>query len=89
MAFRADRLCVLPRQLEIEVDMAEIISISIHAIVASETVCPEGQEMSLGEGNIHLTVAGLAGVQCEGCDVAQMTIIAHERVTLCSKLVSV
>ena len=42
--------------------MAEIVSVAIDAIVTGEAVVAECEKMGLGEGNIHLAVAGLAGV---------------------------
>jgi len=42
--------------------MVEVITVAIHAIVAGETIDAEGEQMCLGEGKVHLAVAGLAGV---------------------------
>ena len=58
--------------------MVEIFSKAIHAIMTGKTVCAEGCHVGLGEGKINLVVASLAGVGCEGSDVAVMTILACE-----------
>ena len=59
--------------------MIEIITIFIHAIVTDQAIRPKGQDMRLGEDNIHLTVAGLAGVGIEGRYIPMMTIAAGKR----------
>ena len=89
VAFRADRFCMLTRQLKCKLVVIEIISIAIHSIVADETVRAECEEMCLGKGNVHLAVAVLAGVRSEPRDVAMMTVIARERFTRRCTLVSV
>ncbi len=67
------------RQLEGKLVVIEIIPIPIHPIVAGEAVRAEGEQMRLGEGNVHLTMAGLTGVRAEGGDVPMMTVVTGER----------
>ena len=69
--------------------MIKTLAITIHSIVAIQAVGAEGDEVSLGEGNIHLTVASLAGVRGEGRNVPLMTIIAGERFVRSRQLVTV
>ena len=89
MTLRADHLCMFATQSKFETSVIEIIPVAIHSVVARKAVRAEGKEMGLGEGNIHLTMAGLAGVRCEGRDVAPMTIIAGKRFIRSRKLVTV
>ncbi len=70
---------MFPLQLKNKSRVIEIISISIHAIVTGEAIRPERQDMRLGESNVHLTVAGLAGVGSESCYILWMTIFTSER----------
>jgi hypothetical protein len=62
MAFGASQIGMFPGQLKNKYGVSEIIPKSIHTIVARQTIRPEGQDMRLGEDNVHLTVAGIAGV---------------------------
>ena len=57
----------------------ETFAESIHTIVAIETSIAIRKRMRKGEGNVHLAVAGLAGVGSERRDVAVMTVVAGER----------
>ena len=61
MTFRADHIHMFAGQLEREV-MLEVLPKAIHAIVAVEAGVTVFERMSQGEGSVHLTVAGLAGV---------------------------
>ena len=69
--------------------MAEIVSVVIDAIVTGEAVVAECEKMGLGEGNIHLAVAGLAGVCGESRDVALMAVITGERIARSCALMSI
>ena len=66
-------------QLKCEFIVIEIIPEAVRAIMAGETIRAKGKLMRLGEGNVHLTVAGFAGVGSEDRDVAVMTVITGER----------
>jgi hypothetical protein len=79
---------MFPSQLEGELVVVEVISVAVCAIVAGETIRAEGKQMRLGEGNVHLTVAGLAGVGGEDRDVAVMTVITGEGRVRCCALVT-
>ncbi len=59
--------------------MIEVVAVTVDAIMAGQTIRPERQDMCLGEDNIHLTVAVVAGVRCEGCHILTMAILADER----------
>ncbi len=66
-------------QLEGKIVFERLAAETIHAIVAIEAGIAIRQGMSYGEGDVHLTVTGLAGVRGEDRDVAVMTVIAGER----------
>ena len=57
----------------------EVFSEAVHAIMTVQTGVAIGKRMGEGEGRVHLTVAGLAGVGGEDGDVAVMTVVAGER----------
>ena len=59
--------------------MFEAFTESVDPVMAVEAGVAIGEGMRQGEGNIHLTVTGLAGVGCENRDIAVMTVIAGER----------
>lgn len=69
--------------------MFEVFAEPIHAIMAFETGIAICQGMGQGKSRVYLTVAGLAGVGCEGGDVAVVAIIAGERFIRSCKLVTV
>lgn len=79
MTFCASRISVFAVQLKCKNRVSEIIAKLIHAIVAGKAICPEGQDMCLGEGNINLTVTTVAGVWSEGRHILMMTIPTSER----------
>jgi hypothetical protein len=62
MASRADHIRVFSSQLKNKYGMGKIFPESIHTIEACQTFRPEGQDVCLGKDNVHLTVAGIAGV---------------------------
>ena len=66
-------------QLKRELIMIKVVAVAINTIMAGQTICPERQDMCLGEDNIHLTVAAVAGVGCEGCHILTMAILADKR----------
>jgi hypothetical protein len=78
MTLRADQVAVHAGQLERKF-MLEIVPKSIHAIMTVEACLAIFKRMAQGEGRIHLTVAGLAGVRSEGRYIAVMTIVTGER----------
>lgn len=49
--------------------------------MARQTIRPEGQDMRLGEDNIHLTVAVVAGVGSEGRHILAVAIFTDKRFT--------
>jgi len=59
--------------------MIEVVAITVNAIVAGNTIRPVGEEVCLGEGNVHFFVAVLAGVGCEGLNIIAMAIAAGKR----------
>ena len=59
--------------------MVKVITVAIYTVVAGETIRAEGEQMGLGEGQVDLAVAGLAGVQRECGDVAMMAIVTNKR----------
>ena len=79
VAFRACHISVFAIQLKCKSGMFEITAKSIHAIVTRETICPEGQDVCLGETNVHLTVATVTCVWSEGFYILLMTIATSER----------
>ena len=52
---------------------------TIHAIMTCQAIGAEREQMGLGEGNVHVVVAGLARVGGEGCDVISMTVFTGDR----------
>ena len=62
MALSADYVDMFAGQFECEATVIEILAVAIHAIMAGKTIGAEGEKMSLGEGNIHLAVAGFTRV---------------------------
>jgi hypothetical protein len=75
--------------LKYKLAVIEVVSVAIHSIVAGETSRAEGEQMVHGKFNVHLTMAIEAGVCCEGCDVATMTVITSERFTCRCPLMSI
>ena len=75
--------------LEDETGMAKGFAKAIHAVVAGEASRPVGQDMRLGEGSVHLTVATVAGGGGEGLDIVEMTVRAGKRFLRSCPLVSV
>ena len=65
MAFCTSDISMLAFQFESIGIVIEIIE-AIYTIMARHTVGSIGEHMSLGEGNVHVAVAGLAGVRGEG-----------------------
>ena len=80
MALYTDKTNMLASDFERENIMIEFFSQAVHAIMAIETNRTKGQCVRGHEPQIHLTVAGIAGVQREGCDIAMMTVSAGERI---------
>ena len=76
MTFCTSHISMFSIQLKNKSGVFEIIPVSVHTIMTGEAIRPEGQDMRLGEDNVHLTVAGLAGVESESCYIPMMAIIA-------------
>ena len=89
MASCASHIRVFPGQLKNKFGVSEIVSEPVHTIVARQTIRPEGQEVCLGEANVHLTVATIAGGRSEGHHILAMTIGTGKRFTRGRELVSV
>ena len=62
---------------------------TIDAVMAVETGGTKRQSMRGHEGGIHLTVAGIAGLRRESCDIALVAIVALEWSPRCRSLVSI
>ena len=62
VTFCAGCFNMLPSQLKCGLIMIEVIAVTIDTIMARETICPKGEDVCLGEDNIHIAVTGLAGV---------------------------
>lgn len=45
--------------------MVEIVAVGVQSVVADETIRPEGEGVSLGEGNVHFAVTSQARVRSE------------------------
>ena len=78
MAARARYLCVFARQWKGKLIVIEVISVVIYTIVAGETVRTEGDSIGYRKVSVHLKMAVVAGVCCEGPDVGLMTVTAGE-----------
>ncbi len=79
MTFCASHICVLAVQFKRKTRVSEVITQCVYAIVTGKAICAKSQNVCLGESNIHLTVATVAGVWGEGCDVRLMAILTSER----------
>ena len=79
---------MFPDQLKREGIVIEVAAIPIHAVMADKAIRPEGEGMSLGEGNVHLTVTGPAGVGSEYGYILRVTIRAGKRFLLRCELVT-
>lgn len=88
VAVCATCFCMFPDQLKRKGIVIEVIAITVHAVMAGKALRPEGEGMCLGEGNVHLTVTGLAGVGSEGGHILRMTIRADKRFLLRCELVT-
>lgn len=53
-------------QLERKDIMVEVVTVLVHAIVTTQAVIAEREQMHLRKDNIHFTVAVLAGDRVEG-----------------------
>ena len=53
---------------------------TIHPVVTGKAIAAKREQMSLGEGNVHVAVTGLARVRGEGCYVIAMTIFTSNRI---------
>lgn len=62
---------------------------AVDPIVAIQAGGAKGLEMILGEGSVHLTVAGLTGVRREAGDIGLVAVRTGERLVLGSAPVSV
>lgn len=79
VALGAFGLGVLSAQLERDQVMVEGGTVRVHSVVACDAVCPEGEDVFLREGQVHLQVAVGADVLVEGLRVARgVTILAGE-----------
>ena len=81
MALNTGQSDVFARELERKDIVIEILSEAIHTIVTIEAGGTEGQRVRGHESLVNLTVAGIAGIQGEGCDIAMMAVSASERHT--------
>lgn len=54
--------------------VGKIASKPVHTVVAGKTIHPKGQDMSLGEDNIHLTVTTVAGGWIKRRDILTVAI---------------
>jgi hypothetical protein len=62
MTIGTDHIHVFANQLKSEVIVFEAFTITIYTIVTSETACTKCKDMGLGEGQVYLDVAVLAGI---------------------------
>lgn len=62
VAPRAGNIGMFAAEFERVSIVTEIIAKAVHAVVAGETIHPEVERVCLGEDNVHLTVATVAGV---------------------------
>ena len=69
---------VLTRQREGKAVVVKILPEPIHAIVTVETAGAKRQRMRGHEHRIHLTMACVASLRREGCDIAQVAVVALE-----------
>src|SRR5512143_4023137 len=60
---------MLPRDFEGKGIVIEVPSEAIHTVVATETGRTKGLRMHRHEAYVDLTVAAIAGVEGEGCDI--------------------
>lgn len=68
--------------------MVKTGAIRINAVMTGETVRAESDEMNLGVDNVHLAVAGQAGVRGEGGDVINVAIGAFKGLSIQIALMS-
>ncbi len=79
MTLHTDHTPVLPCQFEGSNVVIELFSEPVDPIVASQAGRAKRQEMRLGKDRVHLAVAGITRVRCEGGDVLVVTVRAGER----------
>ncbi len=79
---------MLASNLEWKPIVIEIFSKTIHPIMTIQTGRTKRQRVRGHKAQIHLTVATIASIQSERCDVAVMAVITGERFTRRRKLMT-
>lgn len=79
---------MLASNLEWKPIMIELFSKTIHPIMTIQTGRTKRQRVRGHKAQIHLTVAPIASIQSERCDVTLMAVITSKRLTVRCKLVT-